>query len=153
LHPTRCLSDSNQVMGNVTAVVPFLGVSDMDESVRYYVAGLGFTMTNQWIDNGRLRWCWLEKGGAAIMLQEFWRDGSHTGRPEGKLGQGVSLAFQCRDALAIYREITKRGVEASELFVGNALWTFFLSDPDGYRIDFASPTDTPEDTKLSELAG
>jgi lactoylglutathione lyase len=88
-----------KVVENVIAVVPFLGVSDMEQSVCYYVDGLGFTMTNKWIDNGKLRWCWLEKGGAALMLQEFWREGPHTGRPDGKLGQGVSLAFQCRDAL------------------------------------------------------
>jgi len=140
-----------RIVENVTAVVPFLNVSDMELSLRYYVEGLGFTMRNHWIDNGKLRWCWLQNGGASLMLQEFWREGPHTGRPDGKLGLGVSLAFQCQDALAIYREITSRGIEAAEPFVGNALWTFFLSDPDGYRIEFASPTDTPEDTKLSEL--
>jgi lactoylglutathione lyase len=137
---------------NVSAVVPFLWVTDIEQSVRYYRDGLGFTMTKQWIDNGKLRWCWLEKGGAALMLQEFWREGPHTGRPEGRLGQGVSLAFQCLDALTIYREINARGIGASEPFVGNALWTFSLSDPDGYRLEFASPTDTPEETKLSDIA-
>ncbi len=147
------LGDSNQVMEKVTAVVPFLNVVDMERSVRYYVDGLGFAMTRKWIDDGKLRWCWLENGGAALMLQEFWRDGHHTGRPDGKLGQGVSLNFQCQDALSIYRGVTERRIEASEPFVGNGLWTFHLLDPDGYRIEFASPTDTPEETKLSELAG
>ena len=101
----------------------------------------------------KLRWCWLEKGAAALMMQEFWKDGHHTGRPDGKLGQGVSIVFICEDALKIYREVTSRGIEASEPFVGNAMWNFSLSDPDGYRIEFESPTDAPEDTKLSELAG
>lgn len=140
-----------KAVGGVTQAVPFLHVSDMERSVRYYVDGLGFTMTKHWIDRGKLRWCWLEKGGAALMLQEFWKKGDRTGRPDGKLGQGVSFVFICQDALAIYRDVTARAIEASEPFVGNAMWVFSLSDPDGYRIEFESPTDTPEETKLSEL--
>ena len=135
--------------GNVKQAVPFLGVSDMEESLRYYVDGLGFQMTNKWIHEGKLRWCWLEHGEAALMLQEFWKDGHHEGRPEGKLGQGVSICFICEDALAIYREVTSRGIEASKPFVGNAMWVTSLSDPDGYRIDFESPTDVSEETVYS----
>jgi len=136
---------------NVTQVVPFLGVSDMERSIRYYIDGLGFSMTHSWIVEGKLRWCWLALGGAALMLQEFWKDGHHPGQPEGKLGQGVSLNFQCEDALAIYHAVRSRGIEASEPQVGNALWVTGLSDPDGYRLYFGSPTDTPEETKLSEV--
>jgi hypothetical protein len=36
-----------------------------------------------------------------------------------------------------------------ETFVGNGLWVTFLSDPDGYKLEFASPTDVPEGRKLS----
>lgn len=139
--------------GNVKRAVPFFGVSDMEESLRYYVDGLGFRMTNKWIDEGKLRWCWLEHGGAALMLQEFWKDGHHDGKPEGKLGQGVSICFICEDALAIYREVTSRGIEAAKPFVGNAMWVTSLSDPDGYRIDFESPTDMPEETVYSGEEG
>jgi lactoylglutathione lyase len=133
---------------NVAEVVPFLGVSDMERSVRHYVEGLGFTITRQWIDGEKLRWCWMTKGRAALMMQEFWKDGVRDGRPEGKLGQGVSLSFQCQDALAIYREVTSRGLQASEPFVGNSMWVFSLVDPDGYRIEFESPTDVPEETRF-----
>ena len=31
------------------------------------------------------------------------------------------------------------------------MWVTGLSDPDGYRLYFESATDTPEDTKLSEV--
>ena len=34
---------------NVTEVVPFLGVSNMERSLRYYIDGLGFTMQNRWV--------------------------------------------------------------------------------------------------------
>lgn len=137
------------VATNVKQAVPFFGVSDLEESLCYYVDGLGFRMTNSWMDEGKLRWCWLEHGGAALMLQEFWKDGHHTGKPEGRLGQGMSICFICGDALAVYREVTSRGVEAAKPFVGNAMWVTSLSDPDGYRIEFESPTAVPEETVYS----
>ena len=63
---------------NVKQAVPFFGVSNMEASLRFYVDGLGFKMKHSWIpdraeDNadGRIRWCWLQLGDAAIMLQEF----------------------------------------------------------------------------------
>jgi hypothetical protein len=31
--------------------------------------------------------------------------------------------------------------------VGNGLWVVSLTDPDGYRLDFESPTDAPEGTR------
>jgi hypothetical protein len=66
------------------------------------------------------------------------------------LGVGVSICFICEDALAIYREVTARGIQASRPFVGNGMWVTSLTDPDGYRIDFESYTDTPEETVFSE---
>src|SRR3982751_4400380 len=132
---------------NVKQVVPFLHVVDMERSVRFYVDGLGFAIKIKWEPDGKLRWCCMELGGAALMLQEFARER----RPEGVVGQGVSLCFICEDALALYREVTSRGISASEPQVGNAMWVTSLTDPDGYRLDFESSTDVPEETKLSEM--
>src|SRR4051812_47817021 len=114
---------------NIKQAVPFFTVSNISESVRYYVDGLGFEMKNQWEPEGKLQWCWLQRGGAALMLQEFWKEGHHSNVPEGKLGQGISICFTCEDALAIYREVTARGIQASEPFVGNGMWVTNLSDP------------------------
>src|SRR5579872_5179126 len=128
-------------MENVLEVVPFLWVDDMERSLRFYVDGLGFEVRNRWTPEGKLRWCRLELGGSAMMLREFWRDGHHAGRPEGRLGQGMSLCFTCRDALAIYREAIGRGLTASEPEVGNRMWVTSLADPDGYALSFESHTD------------
>ena len=138
-------------MTNVKEVVPFLIVSDMERSVRYYIDGLGFTMKHEWVVDGKLRWCWLTLGGASLMLQEFFREGHGSWVREGKLGEGVSLCFICEDAIRIYDEVRSRGIEASEPEVGNAMWVTSLSDPDGYRLDFESATDAVEETKLSEV--
>src|SRR5271169_5922429 len=97
---------------NVQQAVPFFGVKNIAESIRYYVEGLGFEMTQKWIDEGKLRWCWLQRGGAALMLQDFRKEGHDHWVPEGKVGVGVSIYFICEDALAIYREVTSRGINA-----------------------------------------
>ena len=141
---------SPEMTPNVRQAVPFFSVSNLEASVRYYVDGLGFAMAEKWIDDGKLRWCWLRLGDAALMLQEFRKEGHGAWTPQGKLGEGVTICFLCRDALAIYREVTARGIEASRPFVGNAMWVTSLADPDGYRLDFESPTDVPEETVLAE---
>ena len=69
--------------------------------------------------------------------------------PEGKVGVGVSICFVCKDALAIYREVVARGVPASIPFVGNKMWVTSMTDPDGYRVEFESPTDAPEESVYS----
>ena len=87
------------------------------------------------------------------MLQEFPKKGHDSWLPQEKVGEGVSLCFTCKDALAIYYEFRSRGIQASEPQVGNSMWVTSLSDPDGYQLEFESVTDTPEDTKLSEVRG
>ena len=62
----------------------------------------------------------------------------------------MSIYFICKDALAIYREITGRGIKAQRPFVGNSMWVTSMSDPDGYRIIFESYTDAPEESVYSE---
>ena len=134
---------------NVKQAVPFFQVTDIDASLRFYVDGLGSVLTEQWVPEGRVRWCWLRLGAAAVMLQEYWRQGERAGAPEGPLGQGVSVCFICADALAIYHELIVRGISAERPFVGNCYWVTSVRDPDGYRLDFESPTDVPEETVYS----
>lgn len=141
---------------NVKQSVPFFGVTNMEVSLGFYVDGLGFTMKYSWIPDrveencppdGRIRWCWLQRDGAAIMLQEFWPGR----RPTETLGTGVNVCFLCEDALALYREFKSRGLQTRKRpFVGNRLWVVPLTDPDGYLIEFESPADAPEESELAE---
>lgn len=135
---------------NVQQAVPLFAIASMTTSLKFYVEGLGFRMTNQWIDGGKLKWCWLQLGGAAVMLQEIERHGHQAWKPDGKLGIGVSINFMCRDALALYREFRSRGVESKRPFVGNAMWVTSLTDPDGYSLHFESDTDAPEESEYTE---
>lgn len=138
---------------NVTQAVPLFMVTDIEASVRFYVEGLGFAMTREWRPDraaGRLQWCWLQLGDAAVMLQEFRRGGQPGATSERPLGAGVSIYFICTDAIAIYRELAARGISAGRPFVGNGMWVTSLQDPDGYRLYFESPTDVPEETVYTE---
>ena len=119
----------------------------MKRSLRYYVDGLGFQVAKRWTVDGGIRWCRLELGGAALMLQEFAKRRQN----RLKLGEGVSLYFMCKDAVALYQAFRARRLAASEPEVGNAMWFTTLTDPDGYRIHFESATEVAEDTKLSAL--
>ena len=125
---------------NVKQAVPFFWVTDMQASLRFYVDGLGFTRTKQWTPRGKSEWCWLEQGGAALMLQELSKP------PDGERGRGVSITFICEDALALYHQFTARGVEAQRPFVGNGMWVTGIVDPDGYALFFESVTDAPEES-------
>ncbi len=148
------MATTNATTANVKQAVPSLGVTNMEASLRFYVDGLGFTMRHRWVPkaaernpDGRIRWCWLQLGDAAIMLQEYLPEF----RPKETLGTGTSVCFMCDDALALYREFKSRGIETRQRpFVGNRLWVVSVADPDGYRIDFESPTDVPEETELQE---
>jgi len=75
---------------NVKQVVPFLWVMDIERSVKFYTEVLNFEMINKWVDKDKLRWCWLQWGGAAMMLQEYLPKRI----PQIKRGEGVSICFQ-----------------------------------------------------------
>jgi len=134
---------------NLRQAVPFFRVANMDESLAFYVNGLGFIIKLQWTPRGIIEWCWLERDGVALMLQEPRRD--RPVRPlEGKPGLGVSICFQCHNALALYDEFLARGLAPSEPSVGNGMWVTGTTDPDGYRLEFESLTDVPEETRYSD---
>lgn len=140
-----------KVETKVKQAVPFFMVTNIQQSVDFYVSGLGFEMANKWTPQGKLEWCWLRYGGAAVMLQEFRKEKRELLAAEGKtLGVGVSICFDCEDALAIYRDVKSRGVQAERPFVGNAMWVTSVADPDGYKLFFESPTDAPEESLYAE---
>jgi lactoylglutathione lyase len=146
------METQTKIDANVQQAVPFFMVSSMETSLRFYVDGLGFEMKKKWTPDGdgKVRWCWLELGDAALMLQEFKKDHPQFSGQAGKLGMGVSICFICKDALAFYREVTVRGIQAARPFVGNAMWVTSVRDPDGYKLEFESYTDVPEETVLQE---
>jgi lactoylglutathione lyase len=131
---------------NLKQAVPFFMVTDIDRSIHFYVTGLGFKLKIDWRPKGRIEWCWLEREGVSLMLQEY-----HEGfLPREKLGIGVSICFICQDALKLYNEFLQNGLNPLEPYVGNNMWVTSVSDPDGYKLDFESYTNVAEETKYSD---
>jgi lactoylglutathione lyase len=147
------MATQTKTVANVEQAVPFFRVTNMKASLRFYVDGLGFVMTKKWTPDGdgKIRWCSLQHGSAALMLQEYRKEHHpNSSHPEAKLGLGVSICFQCKDALALYKDFKSRGVAVKRPFVGNAMWVTMVEDPDGYKLEFESFTDVPEETVFSE---
>jgi len=119
-------------------------VRNMEASLHFYTEKLGFTKTIDWTPRGKIEWCWLEREGVSLMLQE--PRSMEKFDKIGPVGNGVSICYQCHDALALYQEFREKGVEINEPFVGNNMWVVAFTDPDGYKLDFESPTNVPEET-------
>jgi lactoylglutathione lyase len=133
-------------------VVPFLAVADMRQSLAFYIDGIGFAFKAKWEVEGELRWCHLQLGNAGLMLQQFPTKGHDARRFSDKKGDGIILCFFPADAVQFYRDVRSRGLDATEPSVSNGLWTTHLTDPDGYQLLFESPTDIPEETRLSSIS-
>ena len=146
------MATQTKTEANVQQAVPFFRVSNMEASLRFYVDGLRFDMTKKWTPDGdgKVRWCWLQHGDAAIMLQEYRKEGPNSWTAESKVGVGVSICFLCKDALALFKDFKSRGIDAQRPFVGNAMWVTSVQDPDGYKLEFESYTEVPEETVFSE---
>ena len=133
---------------NIRLAVPFFMVRDMEASLDFYVNKLNFKLTKQWTPRGKIEWCWLQREAVSLMLQEERNKEKFDN--QGPKGTGVSICFQCADALALYHEFSAKGVDIKEPFVGNNMWVVCFTDPDGYKLDFESPTDVEEETLYSD---
>jgi len=133
---------------NVKQSVPFFRVSDMAAAQAFYVDGLGARVARNWIGGPELKWCWLDLGGASVMLQQLPRSGADAWTPRGPLGEGLTVYFMCDDAVALYRSATQRGLALSRPVVSNGYWLTETADPDGYSLAFESATDDPEGSEF-----
>jgi len=117
-------------------LVPLLFVEDIFRSAVFYQERLGFEMTQKWEPDGKLAWCELVRGGAAVMLQQALPD--EDGPAEGR-GRGVGFFFICDDAGAMHADLTSRGLAIAPpkaAFYG--MNQLFVKDPDGYELCFQS---------------
>lgn len=123
----------------VRQLVPLLAVQDIQRSAEFYRDRLGFAITGEAENQGKMFWCRMERGDSAIMLQQAEdEDGPANGR-----GRGVSLYFICDDADAVYLELTSRGLQLRPPSVAYyGMKQVVVPEPDGYYLCFESPVES-----------
>lgn len=133
---------------NIKTTIPFLWVSDIESSLKFYVDGLGFEIQQKWIPKEKIEWCMLKQDAVSLMLQERKKMTQGFIPDEGKVGIGISLYFMCEDAISIYKALIAKNIQVSKPFVSNGLWLTSMKDPDGYQLHFESLADAPEETEF-----
>jgi uncharacterized glyoxalase superfamily protein PhnB len=121
----------------VVELVPLLYVDEIERSLAFYRDKLGFALVGSWQPEGKLAWCRLQRGGAAVMLQQACdEDGPAAGR-----GRGVAFYFVCDSADALHAEFAARGLALAPPQVAfYGMNQLFVTDPDGYALCFQNET-------------
>ena len=91
----------------VEQVVPFLSVSSMERSLRYYLDGLGFTMKNEWV---------VEERCAGAGWARWRRDHAAGRNAGGQVGRGYVTVFRlcgCVGVLPLRPRARDRGIRAA----------------------------------------
>jgi predicted enzyme related to lactoylglutathione lyase len=112
----------------VTDLVPFVHVADVDRSVAYYER-LGLVMETEFAPEGRRIWAFLERGDARLMVAE-------ADEPVDPHAQAVLFYLYTRDLDALRARLLDAGVAAGEIATGGPGpdRQMVLDDPDGYRL-------------------
>lgn len=125
-------------------LIPELDVSDLQESLRFYVGTLGFTIK---YERPEERFVMLDIEGASLMLEEAGGPGRRfvTAPLEKPFGRGVNFQIEVTDAKALYEKLLAinakivipledRWYRSNAQELGNR--QFVVADPDGYLMRF-----------------
>jgi len=109
-------------------LVPMASVSDIKRSISFYES-LGFEVDNTFEHDGELKWAYLKKGGADLML-------THAGGPLALQKQPVIFYLYVGDVVSYRDQLLGKGIAASQLeypFYAQK-GEFWVEDPDGYKL-------------------
>ena len=81
-------------------------VTDQDRAVEFFTSKLGFKVVTDQAFDDKQRWIELKVGGSATKVVLFTPPGH-----ESRVGQFVSLTFNCDDVEKTYAELREKGVE------------------------------------------
>lgn len=131
-------------MSSTPAVVPELDVTNLEESLAFYVNVCGFAVRYERPED---RFAYLARGEAELMLEEASGPGRrfHTSPMERPLGRGMNLQVRVDDVDRLYEsvqqvnalvvvELEERWYRDGDEEVGNR--QFVVGDPDGYLLRF-----------------
>jgi uncharacterized glyoxalase superfamily protein PhnB len=120
---------------------PVLHVTDVENSLRFYVDRLGFTSPWCYDENGRMHVAEVDRQGCALILADTW--------PE-KIGEGVTFISlnvvpATREAAIAALDALRAEFEAKAVPVTEGSWGYRLlivEDPDGNQLLFNYPSET-----------
>ena len=126
-----------EISMNARAMTLLLNVTDVSRAVDFYRDALGFTCTNQWKNEGRIRWARVENGAANIMLNEH---GELTdSRLERDAYRDTVIYLAVDDADSVYEALQANGYTTSEIFDAEyGLREFHMRDLEGYDLAITS---------------
>ncbi len=138
----RLEAKAQETRTNVQQAVPFFWVANLEASLRFYVDGLGFRKTK----SGSTMANFAGAGSNSEARPTCCRSTTPARSHPPNVARVSPSAFSAKYAIAIYRDAIAHGLQPQRPFVGNAMWVTILTDPDGYKLDFESPTDAPEES-------
>ena len=122
---------------NIVGLVPLLNVEDVGRSVYFYKDALGFRLDESFEREGAMVWACLSFGPVRLMLhQPPWAE-SENRRESRSYGDAV-LFFWVADARELHTDLTSRGYEVGDLQGDRSTQEFYMRDPDGYELGFAT---------------
>jgi catechol 2,3-dioxygenase-like lactoylglutathione lyase family enzyme len=120
----------------VESCVPVIPSADLEKSLRFWVEGLGFVVSQEMREGNQLIGCMVGKKNLAFWLNR--RAGSPI-KPEDY--NGISLYWAPSDIRETREHLKRLGFEVSEIVVRNYGQTeFFLTDDDGFTHCFGVAT-------------
>lgn len=119
---------------------PVLHVADVEASLRFYVAQLGFTTAWRHEENGRTRVAQVDRQGCALILADTWPQ--KTGK--GLIFISVNAEPETREAAIAALDALRAEFEGRGVAVKDGTWGYQLlvvDDPDGNQLFFNYPHD------------
>jgi catechol 2,3-dioxygenase-like lactoylglutathione lyase family enzyme len=121
-----------------TALIPSLGVSDLDRSRDFYLRFFGLELADSYDEEGRMAWCWLRAAGAQLMLQQLNADQQIRLNPA--IGQSWVVYLRVDDLDAVHNKLKEGGFPVSDIQETQFdAREFFVQDPDGYELWVSGP--------------
>jgi hypothetical protein len=122
--------------------IPVIASSDLENSLRLWVDGLGCSTSSEMREDGRLIFCMLRKGDLWFMLNRL---ASTVVKRKGD--QGIRLYWTPADIHKTRERLMSLGYGVSDLENRDYGQTeFFLTDDDGNSHCFGVPTECHSDT-------
>jgi len=125
-------------MADLGFIAPFFIVTDLMESVNFYVEQLGFELQYMADEDGERYFAMLGRGRVTVMLKASGLPMPNHTRYEWA---GWDAHIGAADPDALYEEFKAKGVPFCQHLTNNTdnLRGFAVTDPNGYRLFFGTP--------------